>query len=196
LEGEAVVRSGVAIAQVLEESDADLLARIADGDTAALGKFYDRHRHAVVGFAARVSGNQHDADDIAHETFLTVAKIAGTYDGRLSCRPWLFRIAARALSHRRRGAARLAGFLAKLGRIATSDSEDPRDAIAARSESPRIEVALSKLSDAKRVVLIMFEVEEMSGEEIAHALSIPIGTVWTRLHAARRELRARLEVTR
>jgi RNA polymerase sigma-70 factor, ECF subfamily len=190
------VKAGVAITRALDTSDAELLARLANGDVSALGALYHRHRRAVVSFAARASGNVADADDVAHATFLTVAKIAGTYDGRISCRPWLFGIAARELSHRRRGASRLGRFLAKLGRLTAGESHDPRDALAARSDGARIERAVAELSDAKRVVLVMFEVEEMSGEEIALALSIPIGTVWTRLHSARRELRARLEATR
>jgi RNA polymerase sigma-70 factor (ECF subfamily) len=179
----------------VEESDAELLARLAAGETAALGTLYDRHRESVHGFVARASGSAHDADDVTHTTFLTVAKIASSYDGRLSCRPWLLGIAARTLGHRRRGAARLARFLGRLARMTAGESHDPREALDARTSLPRLERALSSLSDAKRVVLIMFEVEAMSGEEIALALSIPIGTVWTRLHSARRELRAAMGET-
>ena len=56
-----------------------------------------------------------------------------------------------------------------------------------------VERALARLSEAKRVTLLMAEVEGLSCDEIAQALEIPIGTVWTRLHAARRELRQALE---
>src|SRR5882672_774670 len=159
---------------VLQESDGELLARLADGDTSALGTLYERHHEAVRRFAVRASGSTTDAEDITHATFLTLARIAPSYDGRLSCRPWLFGIAARALSHRRRGAGRLARFLEKLGRIATGEKNDPRDALEARAARPGLERALDGLSDAKRTVLVMFEIEEMSGQEIAAALSIPV----------------------
>jgi len=190
------VKRGPAVALVDEEPDADLVARVASGDMPALGMLYDRHRAAVLRFAARASGNLHDADDLTHATFLTAAKVAAKYDGRISCRPWLIGIAARTLSHRRRGSARLANFLERLGRMTDSGADDVPASLLARSDRSRLQSALSKLSDAKRVVLIMFEVEGMSGEEIALALAIPVGTVWTRLHAARRELRAMMEPER
>ena len=67
---------------------------------------------------------------------------------------------------------------------------DPRAAVQARSD---IERALVRISAAKRITLLMAEVEGLSCAEIAAALGVPIGTVWTRLHAARRELRQVLE---
>ena len=63
---------------------------------------------------------------------------------------------------------------------------DPRPALQARVD---VEQALAGISEAKRVALLLAEVEGLSCAEIAAALGIPIGTVWTRLHAARRELR-------
>ena len=66
---------------------------------------------------------------------------------------------------------------------------DPRPALQARGE---VERALARLSDAKRVAILLAKVEGLSCDEIAEALQIPVGTVWTRLHAARRELRAAL----
>ncbi len=67
---------------------------------------------------------------------------------------------------------------------------DPAPGAAARSD---VERALARISEAKRVTFLMAEVEGMSCPEIAGALGIPIGTVWTRLHAARRELRQALD---
>jgi RNA polymerase sigma-70 factor (ECF subfamily) len=69
-------------------------------------------------------------------------------------------------------------------------SVDPRPALQARSD---VERALLRISENKRVTFLMAEVEDMSCAEIAAALGIPVGTVWTRLHAARRELRRALE---
>jgi len=189
-EGVAVVtRANVVLQRAVEESDADVVARLAAGDMSALGVIYDRHATSVLRFATRASGHPQDAEDITHATFVKVADIAKGYDGRLSCRPWLFGIAARIMSHRRRSISRFARFLLEHAWFVAKDAHDPSDALDARSELLGLDRALSALSDAKRVVLILFEVECLSGEEIAQALSIPVGTVWTRLHAARRELR-------
>ena len=67
---------------------------------------------------------------------------------------------------------------------------DPRASLQARTD---VERALATLSEAKRVTLLLAEVEGLTCQEIADALAVPIGTVWTRLHAARRELRNTLE---
>jgi RNA polymerase sigma-70 factor (ECF subfamily) len=66
---------------------------------------------------------------------------------------------------------------------------DPRPAVQARSD---VERALARISEIKRTTLLLAEVEGLSCREIAEILNIPIGTVWTRLHAARRELRTLL----
>jgi RNA polymerase sigma-70 factor, ECF subfamily len=188
-----VTRANAVLQRAVEEGDADVVARLAAGDMAALGVLYDRHAASVLRFATRVTANPQDAEDIMHATFVKVAEIAGGYDGRISCRPWLFGIAARIMSHRRRSIGRFARFLVEHAWFRAKDAHDPSDALEARSELLGLERALSALSDAKRVVLILFEVECLSGEEIAQALSIPVATVWTRLHAARRELKHALE---
>jgi RNA polymerase sigma-70 factor (ECF subfamily) len=65
--------------------------------------------------------------------------------------------------------------------------------LSARDGLLRLQPALDKLSEAKRVVLLMAEFEQLSSQEIADALEIPVGTVWTRLHHARNDLRRLLE---
>ena len=66
---------------------------------------------------------------------------------------------------------------------------DPHSELHARDEVKRLSQALGRLSEPKRVVLLLAESEGMSSEDIATTLQIPVGTVWTRLHHARRDLR-------
>jgi len=175
----------------VEQTDAELLSIVAGGQLSALGRLYDRHHAAVLRFATRASRNQADAEDVTHTTFLTVARIASTYDGRASCRPWLLGIAARHLSERRRAGARLHRFIDRL--FGTEPpARAPELALEARETLHGVAAALEAMSFDKRVVVLLFEVEGLSGEEIAANLSIPVGTVWTRLHAARKELAAKL----
>ena len=68
------------------ETDAELMRRIGEGDLSPLGVLYDRHQQGVRQFVARATFSAADAEDITHETFLTLAKIAGRYDGRSSAR--------------------------------------------------------------------------------------------------------------
>jgi RNA polymerase sigma-70 factor (ECF subfamily) len=172
-----------------QTSDPDLLRQLARGEIGALGELYDRYREPVRRFVARATANAEDVDDWVHATFLAAAKSASGYDGRPSCRPWLVGIAAQLLRRRRRSVGRLSAVLSALRRIRAT-SVDPRPALHARAD---LEQALGGITEAKRITLLLAEVEGLSCAEIAGVLGVPIGTVWTRLHAARRELRQALE---
>lgn len=169
--------------------DAALMARLAAGDVGALGELYDEHQAAVRRFLSRATAGADDVDDLVHSTFLTAAKSAGRYDGRAACRPWLMGIAVRLLRRRRHALARWLGIASALATLGRS-SIDPEPAVGLRGD---VERALTRLTQAKRVTLLLAEVEGLSCPEIAAALEIPVGTVWTRLRSARRELRALLD---
>jgi RNA polymerase sigma factor (sigma-70 family) len=173
--------------------DGELLAELGAGDLAALGLLYDRHYPAVLRFAERIARRGSDAEDVAQETFLVAARNACAFDGRASSRPWLFGIAARILMQRSRARMRLAKFLTRLSGEPHPTLSTPHDAAERRELRSSLADALDGISPAKRIVIVMAESEGFSCEEIAASLNIPVGTVWTRLHHARRELRARLE---
>jgi RNA polymerase sigma-70 factor (ECF subfamily) len=174
---------------VIQTPDPDILRQLAGGEIGALGELYDRYREPVRRFVARATSDADDVDDLVHATFLAAAKSAGRYDGRPSCRPWLIGIAAQLLRRRRQSIGRFLAVLSALRGVQATGA-DPRPLLQARSD---VERALVQISEAKRITLLMAEVEGLSCAEIAAALGIPIGTVWTRLHAARRELRRALE---
>jgi RNA polymerase sigma-70 factor (ECF subfamily) len=165
------------------------MQQLALGQLGALGELYDRYQAPLRSFVARATRDAHDVDDLVHATFLAAAHGAERYDGRACCRPWLIGIAAQLLRRRRQTFGRLVAVLSMLKRSLPA-AGDPRGALQARSD---VERGLLQLSEAKRITLLMAEVEGLSCAEIAEALAVPIGTVWTRLHAARRELRQALE---
>jgi len=176
----------------LDLADAEAMRRLARGETSALGAIYDRHEAAIRRFVAHATGEAHDVEDVVHATFLTAAKAAPSFDGRESCRPWLFGIAARLLQRRRRTLARWSRALRELATRESGVHVDPHRRLSARDDLNAVSTALNCLSDAKRMVLCLAEVESLSCDEIASALGVPVGTVWTRLHHARRELRRNL----
>ena len=170
-------------------SDADVMRRLATGEIGALGEIYDRYYEPIRRFVARATSDAEDVDDLVHATFLAAAKSAERYDGRPCCRPWLIGIAAQLLRRRGQSFGRFLAVLSSL-RGTRAASVDPRPALQARSD---LERALAGIGEAKRIALLMAEVEGLSCAEISAVLRVPIGTVWTRLHAARRELRRALE---
>jgi RNA polymerase sigma-70 factor, ECF subfamily len=168
--------------------DPELMQQLAAGQLGALGELYDRYQAPLRSFLARATRDAHDVDDLAHATFLAAAKSADRYDGRSSCRPWLIGIAAQLLRRRRQTFSRLVSVLSAV-KGSQPPARDPQPTLQARTD---LERALGQLSEAKRITVLMAEVEGLSCAEISAALDVPIGTVWTRLHAARRELRQAL----
>jgi RNA polymerase sigma factor (sigma-70 family) len=169
--------------------DAELMQQLARGQLGALGELYDRYQAPLRSFLARATRDAHDVDDLLQAVFLAAAKSADRYDGRSSCRPWLIGIAAQLLRRRRQTFGRLLAALSAFKAIQPKAS-DPRETLQSRTD---IEHALAQLSEPKRITVLMAEVEGLSCAEIAEALAVPVGTVWTRLHAARRELRHALQ---
>lgn len=167
-------------------SDPELLRRVEAGELDALGLLYDRYHAGIRHFVARATADAPDVDDLVHETFLAAAESAARYDGRPSCRPWLVGIAVTLLRRRHQRFGRFLRVLSTLGSIG-SRAADARPTLDARHDVTR---GLARLSEVKRITFLMAELEGLSCQEIAAITGVPVGTVWTRLHAARGELRA------
>lgn len=174
-----------------------LLGAAQEGDHEAFRRFVEMHMRAVYAIAYRFMGNHDDADDVAQETFVRAWQAVERYDARYSPYTWLRTIATRLavneLEKRRRrqteGGERFE-VAAETHRAATPG---PAEELEAREASGRVERALASLPDDYRAALVLRTYEELSYEEIARALGIPIGTVMSRIHRARRMLRERLE---
>jgi RNA polymerase sigma-70 factor (ECF subfamily) len=167
----------------LEIPDATVVAAVAAGDLDALGTLYDRYAPDLVSFVARIAGPE-EAEDVVHTVFMRVLQRAAAFDAtRPSARPWLFGFAVRVAKERKRAVRRWMNALSTLG------AERPRSRPTTLDARSDLEAALSRLSRPKRTTLLLAEVEGFSCQEIAEMTSVPIGTVWTRLHSARAELR-------
>jgi len=173
-----------------EIGDPELLSMVSRGDVSALGALYDRHDQALRRVILRLGVTRTDADDLVQETFLEVARCAEKYDGRADARPWLIGLSLNVVRrHRRSLRILLRNFVAWASEPApatVTPEEDAEGASAAR----RARAALDALSPKKREVFTLVVLEGLPGEQVAALLQIPVATVWTRLHHARRELRA------
>lgn len=174
-------------------TDAELFTAIAGGDLGPLGTLFDRYHRDVRQFLVRSAPRSSDVDDLVQETFLTAARAAASYDGRDRAGPFIVGVAAQLLRRKKRSFARLRAMLENLGRAPTEAPRDPEATAVASSESERLQAAMDRLSEDRRLVLVMVEWNGMSGVEVARALDIPVGTVWRRLHEARAELKRALE---
>ena len=186
--------SGVGARAGSNEPDAELFAAMSAGNLTALGVLYDRHHQGVRRFVRRAVRGDADTEDLVHDTFVTAARVAGTYDDRAGARPFLLGIAANIARSRQQKQARWRIALGLLeGALTDVLRRTPEDGASEAEQLRLLDVALARLSDEKRLVLVMIELEELSGEEVATALGIPVATVWTRLHYARAEVREHLK---
>ena len=169
------------------DADRDVLARYLDGDERAFEDLVIRYEAQVRRIAFGVLRDHALAEDVAQETFLTACRKADSFRAEGSVRSWLFRIAVRrALDElKKRGRKAEVAIVDDGGRV--DESHKQLDA------GWDLERALERLTPEHRAVLILKEVEGLSYQEIAESLGWPMGTVATRLHRARLELRASLQ---
>jgi RNA polymerase sigma-70 factor (ECF subfamily) len=138
----------------------------------------------VQALCVHLLGNTADAQDAFQETFLAVAVALPGFRGESSASTWVHRIAIRvALKMRTKQRA------APASHETSEPSADPRAQIA---REDRVAHAMARLSFEHRVVLALFGVAGMTHAEIAEALDVPEGTVWSRLHHAKKQLGALL----
>jgi RNA polymerase sigma-70 factor (ECF subfamily) len=177
-------------ARARRAGDVDLMAALAAGDLTALGELYDRHAEHVRRFVFRATGEAAAADDVTQDAFLTLTRAAARYDGSHPARSFVLGIAAKLVLRRRRSLAQRLRNLSLFGVGSDRAFErTPEDDVGSQEQLVRFRRALERLPEPKRLVVLLADVEGLTGEQIASALEIPIGTVWTRLHYGRRQLR-------
>lgn len=160
----------------------------------AFAVLYDRHAAAIYRYVARRLGAA-AADDIVAECFLAAFGRRDSYDlGQSDARPWLYGIAANVIGKHRRAELRLLRALARTGTdpVAESHADRVDNRVTAQAASRALAAALAGLSPGDREVLLLIAWADLSYEEVAQALSIPAGTVRSRLNRARRKTREAL----
>lgn len=177
--------------QPSETTDPRLLERMRDGDMGALGILFDRYAQDIRRVVTRLGVVPADVDDLVQLTFLEAMRAADQYDGRMHAKPWLAGIAVMMVRRHRRSLGRLVQRLADWAREPSPETQETTaaDAYETHEMARRAERALAQLSAKKREVFILVAMEGLPGEQVASALSIPVATVWTRLHHARLDLR-------
>jgi RNA polymerase sigma-70 factor (ECF subfamily) len=135
----------------------------------------------------RLGVREPDAQDVTQKVFIVVYRKLPAFENRSSLRTWLFRVCLNAASDYRRSAPIRLEVATELAQIEdlSGPQEDGREHADSRCRLATAEAILNKLSEAQRLVFVLFELEEMSGGEIAELLGISVGTVRSRLRLAR-----------
>ena len=175
-------------AQALETpEDAQLLDRCRAGDGAAWRELYDAHVEFVSRTARRLGAPSADLDDVVQETFVVAYRRLSSFGaGRVTT--WLYRIVANVVSSRCRR-RRVRDALLSLFGLGSADraAASPDRAYEAREAQDQVAEVLARMAPKKREVFALYELEGLSGEEIAERVGCKVDTVWTRLHYARQD---------
>lgn len=177
--------------------DAELVARVAEGDVEALGSLYDRYQRAIYSLCARVTRDAATAEEVTQEVFVRLWRGAGSFEparGRVSA--WLLRIAHNlALNEVRRRQSRPviaydADWSLETSSVADPDAQsDPAVAVWLREQADSIRRAMGSLPAPQRQAISMAFFDGLSQTEIAAATGDPLGTVKSRIRIGMRHLR-------
>ncbi|GAC1353040.1 MAG: RNA polymerase sigma factor [Polyangiales bacterium] len=139
-----------------------------------------------------------DLEDMLQEVFIVVHRRLDSFDGTSRMTTWLFGIAMRvAAAHRRKAHVRRERSVEEVPENVseTNPVENPEQATIRMEGRARLHHILEQMDLERRAVFVMFEIEELSCEEIAKTIGVPVGTVYSRLHKARKEFEAALSRT-
>jgi RNA polymerase sigma-70 factor (ECF subfamily) len=150
---------------------------------------YSAHADFVWASLQRLGVRPHDLDDVLQEVFVIVHQRLHTFDHSSKLTTWLFGVCLRAAADYRRRAWRRREQVGDepVEEPPRADHATPEDAAVGQQSRARLDKILDELDLEKRAVFVMFEVEELSCDEIAAIVGVPVGTVHSRLHAARKQ---------
>lgn len=166
-----------------------LVARLRQGDRAAIGEAYDLHHQAIRAFARRLTGDEYAAEDLVHEVFVTLPSAIQRFEGNCALQTFLISIAVNHARHHVRSAVRRRAAMGKLALEPTGDPATPEHSASRRELAQALGRALDQLPIEQRVAFVLCEVEEKSSPEVAQIVGVPEATVRTRLYHARQKLR-------
>ena len=191
----AAFQSGAGAADPV--SDQALIARARAGHEGARETLAIRHRQPAYLLALQLLGNREDALDIAQDAMLRFFMTLDTFDAERRVQPWLFTIVRNQVRDLWRQRQRRPGDWApeaeSLIRQLADPAANPEVDLRRQQLRERVWRALATLPTEKREIIVLRDFHDLAYREIAQVLAIPIGTVMSRLHGARRLLRARLE---
>ena len=174
--------------------DSHLVDRLRRGDARAFDELVTAYQHRVFSVALRMLRNRTEAEEVAQEVFLRVYRTVAAFRGDAKLSTWLYAIASRVCLNRLASSDRRVTREGDetLTRLASGDAT-PVDELERSELEATLHRAIAELPEERRIVVVLRDLEGLSYEEIAAALDLELGTVRSRLHRARMDLKEKLE---
>ncbi len=189
-----------------DRSEAQFIARLVARDESAFNELVVTYERRVYGLVFRMLGRRDEAEDLAQEVFVQVFKAIDQFRGESKLSTWIYRIAVNLCKNRtkynqRRHAGEQDDIDAMAERVPMSaaraatvgDQTRPDELVEGMQLEVIVKRAIQKLDTEFREALILADVEDMPYEEIAQITGVPVGTVKSRIHRARAQLKALVE---
>lgn len=179
---------------LLDSEESERIARVVEGDLRAFNELVDQYYRMAYSLAYKVLNNEDDAREITQDAFVRMHSALDGFRGDASLKTWIMRIVMRLSLNRRRDRSRSSW--RRLGLHWSEESvqeiapcvQTPEAQYISRETRMRVQQLVDRLPDSLRQVVILNSFEDLSYEETAQILNLPIGTVSSRLHAARKKL--------
>jgi RNA polymerase sigma factor (sigma-70 family) len=173
-----------------EATDEQLLQAMADGDRAALEQLYARHARPLLAYLTRLL-DRPSAEEALQDTLVTAWRRAGSFAGSASASAWLHGIARRQAANRRRRREGEPAAVDELTEVAAT-GQGPEDAVLAAAAEAELAALIGRLPARQQEALTLVLRNSLTYAEAAEVLDVPVGTVKSRLHAAKHSLAALL----
>jgi len=178
--------------------------RAKRGDQQAFGRLVDEYKDKIYSYVSRMLGDPYEAEDVTQEAFVRAYRSLPRFRGASSFHTWLYRIASNLAIDvvRRRKRGDVAAFSldeplesddGEYEREIADDTGSPEDASGTRETQVAVRRAIMELPEKLRDVMILYELQGETYEDIAEILDVPLGTVKSRLFNARGQLKDRLQ---
>ena len=179
---------------ILDGSDSKRIARVVKGDLRAFDELVHQYYGMAYSLAYKVLNNDDDAREITQDAFVRIHKAIDSFRGDASLKTWIMRIVMRLSLNRRRNRSRSAW--RRLGLHHDEESvhtavpyyQTPEAEYISQETRMQVQRLIDRLPDSLRQVVILSSFEDLSYDEIAQILNLPVGTVSSRLHVARKKL--------
>lgn len=186
----------------MSDLERSLLKRLRERDEKAFRELLESQRDRVFNITFRMLGNRAEAEDIAQEVFITVFKTIETFREESKFSTWLYRVTVNTCKNRLKYLARRHSrdhdeiddtTDSANGQIGAPPPSAPDRALESAQMEKLMQDAIGKLDEEHRIVVVLRDVEDLSIEEICEITGLPDGTVKSRLHRARLQLRKKLQ---
>lgn len=178
----------------LSQSDNHLIEATMAGDRDAFGELVRRYQDRLFNSLIHLLGSEHEAQDVTQDSFVQAYRRLSSFRGDSHFYTWIFRIARNLAISRIRSRKSTASLYQEDGSLRDIESSDsaPQRPLDVEETVAQVRRALARLEEDQRTILVLREFDGMEYEAIAEILEIPVGTVRSRLHRARHQLKEEL----